>query len=234
MAWRNILGLSILMLPLAAGFSALGCWQLQRADEKAALIEDFESGERQNLDDSLDGEERFVRVRATGRFDADKHILLDNRIYQGRAGAHVFTPFTTFNGTTILVNRGWKPIPPDRSTLPVIETPAVPVDISGVLAPPPEHRQRLGEPDILKTDEWPQLVTYLDIEQAATAMNLRLPNRVIWLDAGDSAGFEDREWSPSTMKPEQHKAYAVQWFGLAVAALVIWVILLMRQRGKNV
>ena len=222
------------MLALAAGFSSLGWWQLQRMDEKEALISDFEDGEIQGLQTSLESEERFIRVHATGRFDTERHVLLDNQVFRGRAGVHVFTPFTTFNGTTILVNRGWKPMPADRSSLPEVGAPSVPVDISGVLAPPPEHRQRLGDPDVLKPDEWPQLVTYLDIKNVASALQADLPHRVVWLDAGDETGFEGREWSPSTMKPQQHKAYAVQWFGLATAALVIWVYVLIRQRGKNV
>jgi len=221
------------MLPLAAGMFALGMWQLQRTDEKEALISDFEDGVSQSLDESLDSEEQFTRIHATGRFDNEKHLLLDNKIFNGRAGVHVFTPFRTFSGTTILVNRGWKPIPADRSSLPTIETPTVPVDISGILAPPPENRQTLGEPDELQIDQWPQMVTYLVLDDAASALQIALADRVIWLDVQDPNGFEGRDWSPSIMKPEQHKAYAVQWFGLAITALAIWLYLVLRQRGKN-
>ncbi len=233
MALRNILGLSAIMLSLAAGMFALGFWQLERMGEKEVLISDFEDSESLSLQESLESDQRFIRIHATGRFDDEKHVLLDNQVLNGRAGVHVLTPFTNFSGSTILVNRGWKPIPADRSSLPSVETPTVPVDISGILAPPPEHRQKLGDPDILKPDKWPQLVTYLDIDAVSQAMDKSLIDRVIWLDAADPNGFDGREWSPTTMKPIQHKAYAVQWFGLGIAALAIWLYLILRRKNEN-
>lgn len=230
MAIRNIFRISALLLPLVLVMFALGWWQTQRMAEKVALTSEFEDAQYNSLDESLGNEARYTHINATGRFDTEKHIFLDNMIWNGRAGVHVFTPFRTFSGTTILVNRGWKPMAADRASLPAVWTPAVPVDIRGILAPPPEHRQKLGSPDALETGHWPQLVTYLDISTVAAALQTPLPDRVVWLDSEDPAGFEGRDWSPSTMTADHHQAYAIQWFALGAAALVFWLVLAWRAR----
>lgn len=219
---------SAVLLPLALLMIALGWWQVERMKEKASLIDAFEGGETTALERAIENSLRYARVSSTGRFDTRRHILLDNQVLHGTAGVHVLTPFQTFSGETILVNRGWKPLPADRRSLPDVWTPAVPVAIRGILAPPPEYGPQLGAADELGTDDWPQLVTYLDISAAAEALQTDLAAWVVWLDPGDPAGFEGRDWSPVAMKPERHRAYAVQWFALAGTALIIWLVLLLR------
>lgn len=224
---------SLVLLPLALLMAALGWWQIQRMEAKEALIQEFDDAPNLTLEEALRQENRFARISATGRFDTRRHVLLDNMILDGRAGVHVYTPFTTFSGTTILVNRGWKPMAADRRSLPEIWTPTVPVGIRGMLAPPPEHRQRLGEPDSLTTEGWPQLVTYLDLEAVAGALQEQLPGRIVRLAEDDPAGFEGRDWSPAVMTPERHLAYAVQWFALAVVALAVALALSFRARARS-
>ena len=125
----------------------LGLWQLDRMQTKQELLSNFETAQHLTLEEAIGSEARFARISATGKFDTRRHILLDNKILAGRPGVHVVTPFTTFTGTTVLVNRGWKPLPADRRSLPDIWTPAVPVGIRGILNRPPEYPQLLGEAD---------------------------------------------------------------------------------------
>jgi len=233
MAIERPLGAGLALLPLALLMAALGWWQIEKLKEKQALIAGFESAESMTLEQAVESGKRFTRIDATGRFDPRRHILLDNMVLDGRPGVHVFTPFQTFSGTSILVNRGWLPMAVDRRSLPEIWTAAVPVNIRGILAPPPEHRQKLGAPTELSANDWPQLVTYLDLDQAADALEISLPDWVVWLAPDDPAGFEGRDWSPAVMTPERHRAYAIQWFALAVTALVIWLALVLRAMRRN-
>ena len=233
MARRRTPAASLVLLPLALLMAVLGWWQVTRMEAKQALIDEFENAESVTLDEALESNTRFARISATGRFDTSRSIMLDNMVLKGRPGIHVYTPFTTFSGTTILVNRGWKPMAADRRSLPEVWTPAVPVGLRGILAPPPEHRQKLGEPDKLETDSWPQLVTYLDIPAASNALREDLPDYVVLLAADDPAGFEGRDWSPIVMKPDQHLAYAVQWFALAIVAFVISIYISFRARREG-
>ncbi len=233
MKTESVAIISSVMLPLAAVTAWLGFWQFERLEEKQKLLDEFHNAEVQPLDRALENSPRFARISTTGRFDSERHILLDNKIFNGRAGVHVFTPYHSFSGTTILVNRGWKPLPVDRSRLPEVWTPTVPMALDGIMAPPPEHRQKLGEADQLAIDRWPQLVTYLEIEDAAAALQIGLPDKVVWLSPDHEAGFEGRDWSPAVIGPERHQAYAIQWFALSATVLVIWLVIVVRAMSGN-
>jgi cytochrome oxidase assembly protein ShyY1 len=45
---------------------------------------------------------------------------------------------------------------------------------------------------------------------------------VVYLDKTESVGYE-KNWQPIVMPPEKHRAYAFQWFSLALA----WILLMI-------
>lgn len=231
MRFRPSIPLSMILVTLAAGFTWLGFWQLERRAEKQALFEAFGSAPEMGIEQALLQPEAFVRVEAFGRYDPARHILLDNRVFNGRAGVHALSPFRLGDGRTILVNRGWLPLAPDRRSLPAVPTASGPRMIRGRLVAPPAAGQRLGAPDVLVADRWPQLVTYLDVEAVASALGTPLEAWILQLHADDASGFGDRQWKPAVMTPEVHGAYALQWLALAAAAIVIWLLLGLR-RGR--
>ncbi|MEJ2383467.1 MAG: SURF1 family protein [Xanthomonadales bacterium] len=209
-------------------FARLGYWQLERMTQKEQLFERFESAPELTLAEAIRADAEFARVRAWGRFDTERHLLVDNRIHQGRAGVHVLTPFQTRDGMLVLVNRGWLPMPADRRSLPKVTTDGAPREISGRLKRLESPGPRLGETDKLRTDRWPQLVTWLDHAPVERALAADVERWIILLDAGQPDGFEGRDWVPATMAPATHGAYALQWFSLAAAAIVIWILLGLR------
>jgi surfeit locus 1 family protein len=221
----------VILVMLATAFTWLGIWQLERKAEKQALFDAFDAAPELGIEQALQRQEPFVRVEAFGRYEPERHVLLDNRIFNGRAGVHALSPFRLGDGRSILVNRGWLPLAPDRRTLPAVPTGADPRTIRGRLVSPPAAGQRLGAPDVLVTDHWPQLVTYLDIDTVAAALETPLENWILHLDADDDSGFGDRQWQPAVMTPAVHGAYALQWLALAMAAVVIWLLLGFR-RGR--
>ena len=231
--FRTSIGLTLLLFTLAMVFAWLGLWQQDRKAEKEALFELYDNAPVLQLEVALDREQRFARVKAFGRYDAVRHILLDNAIFNGRAGVHVLTPFTLADGTSVLVNRGWLALPADRLSLPEVPTDGSPVTINGRLNVLPTDGHRIGEPDVLVTDRWPQLVTYLDPESASKALDMDLANWLVQLDASDVSGFEGREWQAAVMKPQVHGAYALQWFALSIAAIIIWISLGVRSAQEK-
>jgi surfeit locus 1 family protein len=215
--------LTVLLAALCALFVMLGNWQGQRAEEKALTQTQFD--EAPLVTNLLTDAEDWSRARLYGMLDPNRHLLLDNKLYQGRAGVHVLTPLQAADGRTVLVNRGWLPLPPDRSRLPAIETPVVPIEITGRLGPLSQPGVQIGTPRTLQQDDWPQLIVYPEWERIETALGRQLHRQVLYLDVAGNAGFEDRNWTPFTMGPDRHQAYSVQWYGLAVTALVIWLVL---------
>ena len=106
----------------------LGLWQLQRADEKSALLASQEARRQApaqpigELERSVDP--AFQRVLLRGYFDAEHSLLLDNRTRDGRVGVELLQPFYDQpSGLWLLLNRGWLPWP-DRRNPVAFSTPA--------------------------------------------------------------------------------------------------------------
>ncbi len=228
-------GLSVSLIAIAAAFVWLGNWQLERKGEKQSLLDQFENAPMLSIEEALKQDYRFSHVQAYGHFDRTRHVLLDNKILNGRAGVHVLTPFILNNATTVLVNRGWLPLPPDRMHLPPVPTDHSLRTINGILKKPVTDGLRLGKRDELVTDQWPQLVTYLELETVSGALGTPLTPWLLQLDPAEPGGFEGRQWKAAVMGPEVHAAYAFQWFALSLATMIIWLTLGVRraQRRQN-
>lgn len=221
------------MLALALVFARLGYWQVQRKAEKTELFRRFAEAPVLELEDAIGQGARFARVEARGHYDTRRHLLLDNRIFRGQAGVHVLTPFVLEDGSLVLVNRGWLPLRADRRSLPAVPTSGGMRLVSGRLDRLTSKGPRLGDPDELQPDRWPQLVTYPDARSISEALGQDVPDWVLELDPSDESGFGDRDWKPAVMAPEVHGAYAVQWFGLSAAAIVIWFVLGVRRARRQ-
>ena len=111
----------MLMLPLLLG---LGVWQLDRAQEKAALEASWEARQSQPPSplDPLWGQApetlAYLPVLLSGVFLRDQYFLLDNRIYGGTFGYEVLGVIRLTNtGELVLVNRGWAPWGESRDVL---------------------------------------------------------------------------------------------------------------------
>ncbi|MEM1412506.1 MAG: SURF1 family protein [Pseudomonadota bacterium] len=223
MKFKTSGGLTLLLAGLFVVFVLLGNWQRDRAEGKRISQQDFDTAASVTaLSDALPA---WTRARLAGELDTERHLLLENKLYRGRAGVHVLTPYTLAGGATLLVNRGWLPLPPDRSSLPAVETPSGLLDLSGRLAPISQPGVQIGEPATLQADRWPQLMVYPDWDRIEAALGQPMHHQVLYLDADSAAGFEDRNWTPFTMGPDRHMAYAVQWYGLALTAVATWLVL---------
>jgi surfeit locus 1 family protein len=216
---------------LVAVFLRLAFWQWESKTEKELLVAQSEMAPELPLADALAGAVRYAKVTASGRFDP-RSLLLDNRVFRGQAGVAVLTPFHLADGGVLLVDRGWLRMPPDRLQLPEPRSPAGTITIQGTLNTPPAPGLRLGEQDELAGDDWPKLMTYLDLAIASRRLDTELLPWIIQLDAADPHGFENRQWPVATMTPEKHGAYAVQWMALAGTAVAAWIAL-VRRRKRN-
>ena len=221
--FRPSISSTIVLAFLAALFASLGMWQASRSAEKFELEHQFSNAAIMPLTEAIKQDQRFAKVSAAGKYDRTRHILLDNQILKGRPGVHVYTPFRTEDGATILVNRGWLPLGPDRSVLPDITTPDSSFVISGRLNTFPVPGRSLGAADKLQKDQWSQLVTYLNQADIAEALGTNLSPWIVQLAAEDESGFEGRDWQPAYLTSDKHNAYAFQWYALAFATFVLWV-----------
>ena len=211
-------------------FTALGVWQLERADYKESVQLKFEQRLRdpyQELETGTDLDEiEFRKLIVNGVYDNTRNILIDNQIHEGKAGYHVLTPLQlTDSDTIILVNRGWAEWGVTRDSLPLIAA-ARDGDVAGIANFPTEPAMRLGGIEL--SERWPQLLRYIDIEAMQGRFSGRLMPVVLWL-APEREGYFVRDWNPVWMRPEKSRAYATQWFAFALLVLVFFVILNLRK-----
>ncbi|MCH2222905.1 MAG: SURF1 family protein, partial [Dechloromonas sp.] len=121
--WRITLFV-VLLAPFMVG---LGFWQLERADEKAALAATFAArnvappAPLQTVWQAPAVELAYLPVRLQGEYLPGKVFLLDNRMHKGKPGYEVFSVLR-LQGTeqVALVSRGWVRAPLDRTQLPEI------------------------------------------------------------------------------------------------------------------
>ena len=220
------------MLALMLIFARLGVWQLDRAAIKDHRLSEFSSApEFTQLPDPGNMRE-FTRLELEGRFKQQYDTLADNQVLAGRPGVHVYTAFELDSGEKILVNRGWLPMPENRLSLPLVDTPAGQLEISGRIGPMPLPGRQLGKEGDMLSDQWPQLVTYPKLDKISVALSTKLYPWVLFLDETSAGGFSGRQWKPVFMSPSRHRAYAFQWFALAFTAFLGWIFLTVR-RGEQ-
>ena len=233
-SFRPSLPGTLALFLLAILFANLGMWQTRRGEEKVTIEQQFESAGVLQLEEAIASGGRFSRIDVAGHYDIERHILLDNQVWQGRAGIHVFTPFYTLKGTTIMVNRGWLPLSADRKVMPDIPTPQHQTVLRGMLNIFPVPGRTLGPADKLQTDQWPQLVTYLDRADISASLESPLAEWIVQLSKSEQAGFGDRDWKPVFLTSAKHKGYAFQWFSLAGICIVLWIFNSYRmERGSE-
>lgn len=215
----------IVLLPLLLN---LGVWQFKRAQEKKVII----AAEQASLAQSpqiVDGklaataELEFRRLQITGQFDKHHMIFIDNKVNQGRVGYDVVTPLR-IQGTQryVMVNRGWVPLGTSRAELPNIETPADEVTIVGIAKLNPQDVVAMGKGN-RSNDGWPAVVRWIDLSGLHKELQVEIEPYLLLLDPASAYGFV-REWKFVSMPPEKHLSYAVQWFALATALFLIYVV----------
>lgn len=225
------LGASLATLLLLALLMSLGFWQLERAAQKRALLGSYNAAPSAVIE--LDPEQasyvdfEYQFASATGRYDRTRQFLLDNRTHRGQAGYHVLTPFLLReSGVAVLVNRGWIALGSSRDELP---DPPADTDwrtIRGRIRVPAGDAFTLGEEQ--PRSGWPYRVQRLDIEMLARELDYPLLPLVLLLDSDQDQGFV-RDWTPLQFGPERNVGYAVQWFGLAAALMVIFLVVNTRR-----
>lgn len=224
---------AIFGLCLVLGFSALGNWQWGRGLEKQAML-DAADAARSESPWPLSAATQpggVNRAAGGGRFLDTPPLWLDNQRRGARVGVRLYCAFQPHSGTPLLVDLGWLPLPGDRR-LPREACPTGPADLSGLLAPPPAVGLRLGGGLESRDGGQRWLALHLEPDNVARAWQLpALAPRVLRLDPALPLGHErDLEVLANTLPPEKHRGYAIQWFGLAFATLVVILLLWFRKR----
>jgi len=234
-AWRRRLLLPLTLFGVVVTAS-LGVWQLDRAAQKRQLEASWMA--RATLPpltaSTLQaGSEQLQRqVHLKGHWLADRTVFLDNRPMNGRVGFFVLTPLQLEGRSDlILVQRGWQPRDAmDRRKLQAIPPEPGLVEVFGRLAAQPSRLYELGHSEAGAIRQNLDPLAYA----AETGLAL-LPLTVIQAQDPHATPGLLRDWPAPTVDIHKHYGYAVQWFGLALLqiGLYVWFQLIRPRRQSK-
>lgn len=213
-----------------AATAALGNWQLGRGQDKAALAQRIAVANRDAQIELSQTEARaedvaWHRVEVRGRLEPKYAVLIDNRILHGVVGYQVVMPLRINAGERhVLVNRGWVAATGSRDILPQIKTPPEEVLITGLATVPSKRYLELSK-QVAEGKVWQNLT----LERYRAAMPLALQPVVIQQESEIDDGLK-REWSAPDLGIDKHYGYAFQWFAMAAAIVIIYLVCNVRKR----
>jgi len=230
----------------------LGFWQLRRLDEKRdyaalvatrqaepavdvlAVVPAGEAVDSAGVDAVL-----YRTVTATGVYEDDDTVVVENRTYNGASGAWVLTPLRLDDGSAVLVNRGFVGFDRAGTIVPPV-APTGRVSVEGLVFPSQE-RGRFGPTDAAEGDL--EVLARVDLERFAAQVDYDVLPAYIQLIESSPPEDVAREGAPALVPlgapdPNEgpHLAYAVQWFIFSTIAAGGYVFLLRRvarDRGKG-
>ncbi|MFW2542451.1 SURF1 family protein [Primorskyibacter sp. 2E107] len=209
----------------AAILVALGTWQLQRLDWKRGILSEIEttiSGPAQPLPTLISpAEQKYQPVELTGTIADDALFVLVSAKRIG-AGWRVISPFTTTEGRTLLLDRGF--IPVAQKAAPARPEP---VTITGNLHWPDDRNSSTPDNDVAKNTWFArdinQMSEVLKTEPLLViARSMTPPDPGLTLMPVDTAGI-----------PNDHMQYAITWFSLAVVWLLMTGAFLWRRSKED-
>lgn len=220
---------TLIYICLLTALLCLGQWQLSRAEQKRVLL-DKQSHEQTKPAIKLSAAPmnalpalRYQAVQLKGHYDGAHSFLLDNQISAGKVGYFVLTPFIDDNaGVAVLINRGWVQGNAQRNQLPQVPVDTQPRQLNARLNAFPSVGIIIDGAQIPSAN-WPSVLQVINEAQVAKKLGYAIMPFQLELNPNEPDGFK-RDWQTNTlMPPQQHLAYAMQWFALALTLSALFI-----------
>ena len=223
----KILIFAIIFVPITI---SLGIWHIERANEKKLIIANYDKllvsapialQKNQMLNN-------WQPIETTGTYE-DTIVYEDNAINNGKAGFKVYHLFRNDDGTFIFIHRGFIERNLIKNNLPEVEIPTEKKSIYGTTLFKQNNTfvKNIEESDSRIIQEFN---TSLLIERYPMLKDKYLHPFLFNLDIRDVNKYQPIE-KPVNMTASKHIGYAIQWFGLC-AALIILTIYAYRRKGE--
>jgi len=227
MGFRPRLVPTLFTVPGVLILIGLGIWQVQRLHWKEGLIAQRDAAvtaapiappkrfaEASGLE--------FRHIVAEGTFENDKELFLAASSDSGESGYQVVTPLKMTDGRTMFVNRGFIPLElKDRSKRAAGELSGMQKVVGLLRLAPPK------KPSFFLPENRPDLNLWFWVDLPAMAQRDAIIDPVpfyIDADKAPNPGGWPRGGITRLDLPNDHLQYAITWFSLAVALIVIYVL----------
>ena len=208
----------------------LGLWQIERGNQKITIYNEYKKNLSKDpvvLKQLNNKFTEFAKVRVFGEFILDKQLLLDNRIFNRKAGYEVLTPYKVGN-KMVLVNRGWvenrfESVIPDIS----IKKPNNYID--GYIF----YQKSLLQLDKdTYSKKWPKIIQNIEFDKISILLNSKLePYILVMNEDQDNTYIINTKFKKNAEL--KHFMYAGQWFLFSAVAFAFMIILLRKNRTNN-
>jgi surfeit locus 1 family protein len=223
-AWRRFLvpGLSTLIALLI--LLGLGTWQVYRLHWKEGILARIATAEAGPPLPLAQNPGSYTKVWVTGRFRFDRAVEFGAEVRDTRTGptmgSYQIVPLDRDGAQTILVDRGW--VPQGREI--PLDDPAGIVTVTGYVRPG-ERASWFSAAD----DPAARQFYTLDPQAIASAVGIANlePFALVALDPAVSGSFP----APAQhlpRPPNNHLSYAMTWYGLAAALIIIFGVWLRK------
>ncbi len=230
----NKCGFHLIFLACIGLLCSLGIWQLHRRDWKNAIVAEIATKSAAPpltshwLDIAKPAEYMWRKLALSATCPLQDLFFLQGKFYHGQAGVNAVCPARLANGKTLLVNFGWlsqdNAITYNQSVRPPQQLPPLSFTAVGLLKP-------------FGTRPW-----YLPPDQPAQHHIIMLqqpPNSYpAYVDVLPGQSPQDSWWLskfvPQGAPPElrnEHLAYAITWFTLALIAAIVYVAKIYSKSG---
>ena len=210
----------------------LGFWQLDRAKQKEDEIQAFSQLTILTYAEMLEIASRDIeqlhgrQVRLSGAIEPSSSWLIDNKTHLGKVGyslvakMNIKTDVNNAPSQSILVDVGWIEGSKYREYLPEVDLPSQLTALATIKAKGFDQLM-LSNSNEDAGNEGGQLIrvqSYQQIFQLESEDTLP----IIAFAETNTIAKMPQLYKPVVMPPEKHTAYAVQWFLLALASLVVY------------
>lgn len=227
---RLMSGLAVLLG--MALFIHLGQWQAGKAQRRSEEIAQFRERSQQAIHPltGVPAQAQTLQdlpVTVRGTWESEHQFYLDNRVEDGQPGLHLITPLRIAGSQMrVLVNRGWVAWPQRNQPLPSVATPAGEMILTGIAAVP-SYKRFFLMPE--REDGNPRLVMRVDMERLAARFGGALQPLIV-LQTSDTGDGLLRRWPEPEDRVARHRSYAFQWYGMAVALAVFYLVASLRRK----
>jgi len=230
---------TLICIPL---FIKFGLWQYHKAQQKMAIQTAYNLAK---TDDALMfplnmskisasnhyvlnvADWNYKKVKVTGEYEPKFQFLLDNQVEGNSVGYHVITPLKIDQSEQyVLVNRGWILGKDTHTELPKFDTPTVKQIVIGQIWVPSKKIFTLEAKADTSIDTMSQITPVwqnMNMNSYQHSVPFVVSDLAIKLDQASDAGGFVRNWQVPVERIATNIGYAYQWFGFALATLLIYI-----------
>jgi cytochrome oxidase assembly protein ShyY1 len=223
---RRFAALTLAMLAFVAVCLVAGRWQWSKHVDRDLEIAAAEIGELApavpvadllTTSSPVPADQLFRTVRAVGRYDPERQLVVRFRPLEGVPGSHVLVPLVTDDGPVLLVDRGFL-----AGAGPDVTVPPPPTGTVTVLG-------RVREPETgagTGGDPAGGAIRYLDVPSLAAWLGEpTYVNHVDLVSEDPTVQPAPQPLPPPSIDPGPYLSYGVQWYLFATVAVAGWAAL---------